>query len=60
MRAQQQAIERFAALLRGGGEPPLPDSAWVIAAAIFTRVGKRAAEGKAPAAAELEALAAQL
>jgi AcrR family transcriptional regulator len=60
VRAQQQAIERFAALLRGGGEPPLPDPAWAISAAILTRVGKRAAEGKAPAAAELEVLAAQL
>jgi AcrR family transcriptional regulator len=57
---QQQAIERFAALLRDEGEPPLPDPAWTVSAAIFTRVGKRAAEGEAPGAAELEAIAAQL
>jgi AcrR family transcriptional regulator len=59
VRAQQQAIERFAALLRGAGEPPLPDPAWAVAAAIFTRVGKRAAEGDVPAPAELEAIAIQ-
>lgn len=60
VRAQQQAIERLAALLRGEGEPPLPDPAWTVAAAVFTRVGKCAAEGEAPAAAELEAIASQL
>jgi AcrR family transcriptional regulator len=60
VRAQQQAIERLAALLRGGGEPPLPDPAWVVSAAIFSRVAKRAAELEAPAAAELEAIATQL
>jgi AcrR family transcriptional regulator len=60
VRAQQQAIERFAALLRGEEEPPLPDSAWAISAAIFTRVGTRAAEGEAPAPAELEAISTLL
>jgi AcrR family transcriptional regulator len=59
-RAQQEAIERFAALLRGGGEPPLPDPAWIVSAAIFTRVGKRAVQGKAPVPAELEAISTQL
>jgi len=60
VRAQQDAIERLAALLRGAREPELPDAAWAVAAAVFARVGKRAAEGETPAATELEALAAQL
>jgi AcrR family transcriptional regulator len=60
VRAQQEAIERLAALLRGEGEPPLPDAAWALVAAIFVRVGKRAAEGETPTAVELEAIAAQL
>lgn len=60
VRAQQEAIERLAALLRGGGEPSLPDPAWAVVAAIFARVAKRAAEGETPTAAELEAIAAQL
>jgi AcrR family transcriptional regulator len=60
VRAQQGAIERLAATLRGGGEPPLPDAAWTAVAAIFVLVGKRAAEGETPTTAELEALAAQL
>ncbi len=60
VRAQQDAIERFAVLLRGEREPVLPDTAWSAVAAIFARVGKRAAEGETPAAAELEAIAAQL
>jgi len=50
----------LAALLRGAREPELPDAAWAVAAAVFARVGKRAAEGETPAATELEALAAQL
>jgi AcrR family transcriptional regulator len=60
VRAQQGAIERLAATLRGGEEPPLPDPVWAVVAAIFARVGKRAAEGETPAAAELEAIAARL
>jgi AcrR family transcriptional regulator len=60
VRAQQGAIEQLAALLRGGGELPLPDPAWAVSAAIFSRIGKRAAEAQAPAAAELEAIANQL
>lgn len=60
VRAQQEAIERLAALLRGEGEPAPPDVAWTVVAAIFVRVGKRAAEGETPTAAELEAITAQL
>lgn len=60
VRAQQEAIDRLAALLRDEGEPALPDAAWVAVAAIFARVGKRAAEGETPVAAELEAIAAHL
>lgn len=60
VRAQQGAIERLAATLRGGEGPPLPDAAWAVVAAIFVRVGKRAAEGETPTPAELEAIAAQL
>jgi AcrR family transcriptional regulator len=60
VRAQQEAIERLARAMRGGEGLPLPDAAWTVVAAIFVRVGKRAAEGQAPAAAELEAIAAQL
>lgn len=60
VRAQQGAIERLAATLRGQAEPPLPDAAWAVVAAIFARVGKRAAEGETPTTAELEAIATQL
>jgi AcrR family transcriptional regulator len=60
VRAQQEAIERLAALLRGEGDSALPDATWAVIAAIFVRVGKRAVEGETPAAAELEAIAAQL
>jgi AcrR family transcriptional regulator len=58
--AQQEAIERLAALLRGEREPALPDAPWAVVAAIFVRVGKRAVEGETPTAAELEAIATQL
>lgn len=60
VRAQQEAIERLAGLLRAEVEPALPDPAWVVVAALFVRVGKRAAEGETPTAAELEAIAARL
>ena len=53
-------LDLLAALLRGQEELGLPDVPWAVVAAIFVRVGKRAVEGETPAAAELEALAAQL
>jgi AcrR family transcriptional regulator len=57
VRAQHEAIERLAGLLRGTGERPAspPDVAWASAAAMVSLVGRRAAEGKSPHAAELEA-----
>lgn len=60
VRAQQEAIERLAATLRGGGGPELPDPAWAVVAALFVWIGRRAAEGGTPDPAELGAIAAQL
>ena len=62
VRAQHEAIEHLAALLRdpGAGPPQLPDVQWATVAAMVTLVGRRVAEGESPDAAELEALAALL
>jgi AcrR family transcriptional regulator len=60
VRAQHEAIERLAALMRepaGSPAPTLPDAAWATAVAITALVAKRAAEGRGPSPAELEALA---
>jgi AcrR family transcriptional regulator len=56
VRAQHEAIERLAALLRGGNEAAASDAAWAMAAAMTALVAKRAAEGRGPDPAELEAL----
>jgi AcrR family transcriptional regulator len=60
VRAQHDAIERLAVLLRGGGKPPTVDGAWAMAAAMTTLVAKRAAEGLAPEPNELETLAEEV
>lgn len=58
VRAQQEAIERLASLLREGDAIPAgPDSAWATVAAMVSLVGKRAAEGASATPGELEALA---
>jgi AcrR family transcriptional regulator len=58
VRAQQGAIERLAARVRGSGvEGAEPDPAWVVVAAMVSLLGKRAVEGGSATAAELEALA---
>jgi AcrR family transcriptional regulator len=63
VRTQHDAIERLAALLRGSpsdAASAAPDREWATVAAMVSLVGKRVAEGKAPEATELEALAAWL
>jgi AcrR family transcriptional regulator len=63
VRVQHEGIERLARLLAGsGGESGDPRSAaaWAVAAAMVSLAGRRAAQGAAPDAAELEALAAVL
>jgi AcrR family transcriptional regulator len=62
-RAQHEAIERMAALLRDPPGPAAsgsPDAAWATVAAMVALVGKRAAEGEGPSQAELESVAAFL
>jgi len=63
VRAQHEAIERMAALLRGSSEaltPQPPDPAWASVAAMVSLVGRRVAEGAKPDPAELSALAVLL
>ncbi|MDX6603376.1 MAG: hypothetical protein QOF13_2578 [Solirubrobacterales bacterium] len=60
VRAQHEAIERLAALLRGGDEAATFDAAWAMAAAMTALVAKRTAEGRGPDATELEALTEEL
>lgn len=60
VKLQHEAIDRMAAQLRTparAAKPEAPDSAWAAAAAMVSLVGRRAAEGKGPAPAELEAIA---
>ena len=59
VRAQQEAIERLAALLRpAGADSPLrPDPAWTAIAAMTSLVAQRASAGRGPEAAEMEAIA---
>jgi AcrR family transcriptional regulator len=54
--AQHRAIERVAALMRGGDQAPAPDAAWARAAAMTALVARRLAEMRLPDPAELEAL----
>lgn len=63
VRAQHEAIERMAALLRDRpSDSPvhLPDAQWATVAAMVALVARRATEGKSPDAAELQALSALL
>lgn len=62
VRAQHEAIERLAALLRDRGErsQDLPDAAWAVVAACTALIARRSAEDERPAASELEAIASQL
>jgi AcrR family transcriptional regulator len=63
VRAQQEAIERLAALLRepGEGSTASPaDAAWAVVAAMVTLMGRQVAQGESPDAAQLETLAALL
>jgi AcrR family transcriptional regulator len=62
VRAQHEAIERLAALLRGPGDgsSASPDATWAVVAAMVSLVGRRVAEGESPEAARLEAFAALL
>jgi AcrR family transcriptional regulator len=57
VRAQHGAIERLAALLRGGESPASVDVAWAAVAAMTTLVAKRLAEERLPDPDELETLA---
>jgi AcrR family transcriptional regulator len=57
VRAQHDAIERLAALLRGGGREPTLDAAWATVAAMTALLARRSAEDRAPDPADLEALA---
>ena len=58
VRAQHEAIERLAALLRGPGTTPALDDAWARVAAMTALVGRRLAEGRLADPDELEAVAA--
>ena len=62
VRAQHEAIERLAMLLsdRGSDSESLPDPAWTAVAACVAAVARCSAEEAPVAAAELEAIAAQL
>ncbi len=55
VRAQHRAIERLAALMRGGDQATL-DASWARAAAMTALVARGLSEGRLPDAAELEAL----
>jgi AcrR family transcriptional regulator len=59
VRAQHEAIERLATLLRAPGAefPPGSDRAWTAIAAMTSLVARRASEDRAPDSAELEAIA---
>jgi AcrR family transcriptional regulator len=57
VRAQHEAIERLAVLLRGGRESVAVDTAWATVAAMTALVAKRVAEDRGPDPTELEALA---
>jgi AcrR family transcriptional regulator len=59
VRAQHEAIERLAALLRTPGTSPLsgPDRAWTAIAAMTSLVARRASEGRPAGPAELEEIA---
>ena len=59
VRAQHEAIERLAALLRAPDAdcPPEPDRAWTAIAAMTSLVARRASEGLAPDPAALKAIA---
>jgi AcrR family transcriptional regulator len=56
VRAQHQAIERLAALLREQDEQASFDAAWARAAAMTALVARRLAEGRCPDPVELEDL----
>ena len=59
VRAQHEAIERLARLLRASGRPGggrSPDAAWAMVAAIVAWLGKTLAEGRRPNPAEIELL----
>jgi len=60
IRAQHDAIDRLASLLRASAEPAPtgPDAAWTRVAAMVSLSALRAAEGTSPTAAELEQVAA--
>jgi AcrR family transcriptional regulator len=62
VRAQHEAIEKLAALLRnsGSGSEPLPDLAWTVVAACVAALGRRSAEEAPVAPGELESIAARL
>jgi AcrR family transcriptional regulator len=63
VKLQHEAIDHMAAQLRqpdAVAEPGLPDTAWTATAAMVALVGKRLAQGRAPASAELEVIAASL
>lgn len=62
VRAQHEAIKRLAGLLGSRGNDPQapPDAAWTVVAACVAAVARRCSEEAPLAAAELEAIAAQL
>lgn len=59
VRAQQEAIDRLAALLRApkADRPPAPDRAWTAIAAMTSLVARRTSEGRTAEPTELEAIA---
>jgi AcrR family transcriptional regulator len=57
VRAQHEAIERLADLLRGPGMPAAPDAAWAAVSAMTALIARRLAEERFPEPAELEAFA---
>lgn len=62
VRAQHQAIERLAALLRASDADPAPgpDPAWTVIAAMTSLIARRASEGRPPDSTELEVIAEAL
>lgn len=60
VRAQHRAIDRLAALMRGGGAAPTLDAAWARAAAMTALVARRLAEDRLPDPTELEVLTEEL
>ncbi len=62
VRAQHEAIERLAALLRDSDKrsPSFPDAAWTTVAAFTALIARRSAEDEPLVASELEAIASQL